>query len=338
VDDDFGFGDFGFGDFSFNDNIIAETETAADNSGDKIYTQDELFALLDKAGNLFRGMNANDLVRELKRQVNYDGAAYYEIPVDPQRYGVQSPDELRRLISNYLILLSGSMSAYANDPLEPTAIKSTVQLRTLGMTDSEEVFSEIERYVAANFPSDVKVTIGGTTKVEISLNNLVVQSQLSSLLISAICIFIIIAIANRSPVAGLLSIAPLSISVLINFAIMGFMGIKLNLGTSMVACVSVGVGIDYAIHCIEAYKREYRPGEETSDCLRRTFISSGKAIVIDAVSNGAGFAVLMFSRFTMLVDLGLLIALAMFSSALASLTLLPALLAVIKPKFIYSGS
>jgi predicted RND superfamily exporter protein len=114
------------------------------------------------------------------------------------------------------------------------------------------------------------------------------------------------------------------------------MGIKLNLGTSMVACVSVGVGIDYAIHCLEAYKREYRAGEGTYDCLRRTFISSGKAIVIDAVSNGAGFAVLMFSRFTMLADLGLLITLAMFSSALASLTILPALLAVIKPKFIVS--
>jgi predicted RND superfamily exporter protein len=340
--DDFGFGfgfddDFGFGDFALNDNAVTEPEASTDNSGDKIYTRDELFALLDKAGNLFRGMNANDLVWELKRQVNHEGASYFEIPVDPKRYGKKNSDELRQLIANYLVLLSGSIESYANDSLEPTAIKSTVQLRTVGMTDSEAVFSEIERYIAANFPSDVKVTMGGTTKVEISLNNLVVQSQLSSLLISAICIFIIISIANRSPVAGLFSLAPLSISVLINFAIMGFMGIKLNLGTSMVACVSVGVGIDYAIHCLEAYKREYRAGEGTYDCLRRTFISSGRAIVIDAVSNGAGFAVLMFSRFTMLADLGLLIAVAMFSSALASLTLLPALLAVIKPKFMANG-
>jgi predicted RND superfamily exporter protein len=143
-----------------------------------------------------------------------------------------------------------------------------------------------------------------------------------------------ISIANKSPVAGIFSIAPLSISILINFAIMGFTGIKLNLGTSMVACVSVGIGIDYAIHCLEAYKREYRDGEGTGDCLRRTFISSGKAILIDAVSNGLGFAVLLFSRFTMLADLGLLIAIAMFSGALVNLTLLPALLAVFKPKFV----
>jgi len=105
----------------------------------------------------------------------------------------------------------------------------------------------------------------------------------------------------------------------------------------MVASVSVGVGIDYTIHCLEAYKREFQAavngGTGGSDFLRRTFISSGKAIIINAVSVGAG-AVLLFSRFTMLADLGLLIAITMFSSALVSLTILPALLGVLKPKFV----
>jgi predicted RND superfamily exporter protein len=67
------------------------------------------------------------------------------------------------------------------------------------------------------------------------------------------------------------------------------------------------------------------------------FFSAGKAIVVNAVSVAAGFAVLLFSRFTMLADLGLLIAIAMLSSALASLTVLPILLLVIKPKFIYKN-
>jgi predicted RND superfamily exporter protein len=346
--DDFGFGfgdstdDFGFGDFGFNDSAVGNSpnaagqgETVADNSGDKVYTQDELFTLLDRAGSVSRDMNANDLVWELKRQVNYDGATYYEIPVNPKRYGKETPAELQRLIANYLVLLSGNISSYANDPLEPTSIKATVQLRTVGMTDSEAIFHEIERYVAANFPSDVNVTLGGSTMVEGSLNNLVVQSQLISLLISMLCIFIIISISNKSLIAGCVSIVPLSISMLVNFAVMGFVGIKLNLGTSMVAAVSVGVGIDYTIHCLEAYKREYKSRDGTGGFLWRVFFSSGKAIVVNAVSVGAGFSVLMLSSFTMLADLGLLIAIAMFSSALASLTVLPSLLLIIKPKFIY---
>jgi predicted RND superfamily exporter protein len=339
-DDDFGFGDFGFDDYSVDDNVIADTGTGTNSFGDKIYTTEDLFGLLDRAGNVFNGMNANDLVWELKRQVNYEGAAYYEIPRDPQRYGKQTHAELQRLIANYLVLLSGNISSYANDPLEPTAIKATVQLRTVGMTDSEAIFREIEQYVEANFPPDVKVTLGGTTMVEDSLNDLVVQSQLISVIISIMCIFIVISISNKSLIAGCVSIVPLTISMLINFAVMGFTGIKLNLGTAMVAAVAVGVGIDYTIHCLEAYKREWqaaKEGDGDGDFLWRAFISSGKAIIVNAVSVGAGFAVLMFSRFTMLADLGLLIALAMFSSALASLTVLPALLNVIRPKFIFSG-
>jgi predicted RND superfamily exporter protein len=343
--DGFGFddGDFGFGNFdqwegtgqggALDDYPPASTEETN-------YTRDELVALLDRAASQSRGMNANDLIWELKRRINYEGASYYEIPLDPKRYGKETPAELTRLIANYLVLLSGNISGYANDPLEPTAIKAMVQLRTLGMDDSEEVFREIEQYVSANFPNDVAVTIGGTTMVERSLNSLVVQSQLVSILFSLVCVFIIIAVSNKSLAAGCIGIAPLSISILLNFAVMGFAGIKLNLGTSMVAAVSVGVGIDYTIHCLEAYKREYRATGAGAarggdgDFLRRVFFSSGKAIIINAVSVGAGFAVLLASRFIMLGDLGLLIALTMFTNALVSPTVLPALLALFKPKFL----
>ncbi|GHV95099.1 antibiotic transporter [Spirochaetia bacterium] len=345
--DDFGFGfadgddSPGFANFGFDaaDDAAIDTVSGAEKSGgagddgEKIYTQSELLALFDRAGNQSRDMNANDLIWELKRQVNYEGTSYYEIPVDPKRYGKESPQELQRLISNYLVLLAGSIDNYANDPLEPTAVKSTVQLRTLGMYDSGKIFSAIDQYTRANIPSGVKVIVGGTTMVEQSINDLVVQSQLISVLVSIICVFIILAVSNRSLAAGCIGIAPLSISVLINFAVMGFAGIKLNIGTSMVASVSVGVGIDYTIHCMEAYKREYRISGG-GDFLRRTFLSSGKAIIINAVSVGAGFAVLLFSRFNMLGDLGLLIAITMFSSALISLTVLPALLILLKPKFI----
>ncbi|MCL1836981.1 MAG: MMPL family transporter [Treponema sp.] len=349
----FGFGDFGFGfddDFGFGFDDPSPSfassassappreefgdESSAVEDGEKFFTQSELAALFDRAGNRYRGLSADDLVWELKRQVNYEGASYYEIPADPARYGKEYPEELQRLVSNYLVLLSGNIGDYANDPLEPTAIKTMVQLRTLGMNDSEIIFAEIDRYVAANFPDDVNVTVGGTTMVERSLNSLVVQSQLISMFFAIICVFIIVSVSNKSLLAGCIGIAPLSLSVLLNFAVMGFVGIKLNLGTSMVASVSVGVGIDYTIHCLEAFKREYRASNGQGDYLMRTFISSGKAIVINAVSVGAGFAVLLFSRFNMLADLGLLIAITMFSSALVSLTLLPALLAVIKPKFV----
>jgi predicted RND superfamily exporter protein len=333
------FDDFGFGNFFDDDDFSEPSEvTGIDAEQDSVFSQQEFFAMLDKAASVSRNMSADDLVRGLKRQVNYKGEAYYEIPADPLRYGKETGQDLQKLISNYLVLLSGSISDYANDPLQPTAIKSTVQLRTIGMEDSQKIFDKIERYLKIHAPDDVTVTVGGTTMVEGSLNKLIVQSQLISVLISIICVFIIVSASNRSLIAGLIGIAPLSISVLINFAVMGFAGINLNLGTSMVASVSVGIGIDYAIHYLEAFKREYRNSEITgNDFLWRSFNSSGRAIIINAVSVGAGFAVLLFSKFNMLIDLGLLIAITMFTSALVSITVLPVLLVLLKPKFITKG-
>ncbi|MDR0689529.1 MAG: MMPL family transporter, partial [Spirochaetaceae bacterium] len=339
----FGFGfedeaaDAGFG-FGFEDEA-ADTgfeDEAGAGEPEKAYTPLELAAILDRAAGSGkdRNMNANELVREFHRLINYQGAAYYEVPRDPARYGKSSPEELGLLVSNYLVLLSGNIGDYANDPLEPTAIKSTIQMRTTGQEDTDAAIAEIHRFVGANFPKDLKVTVGGSALVEGSINRLVVQSQLSSVLLSLLAVFLIIALSNRSVVAGLIGIAPLSIAILINFAVMGFLGIKLNIGTAMVASISVGIGIDYTIHYMEAYKREYRAFGGGEKFLWKTFATSGKAIIINASSVGAGFAVLILSQFNMMRDLGLLIALTMGTSALVSLTVIPVLLILIKPKFI----
>jgi predicted RND superfamily exporter protein len=340
-DADEGFADFGFGFDAGADGFRAGDEAAAaekpfegDDFRTKTYTPEELAALFDRAAGKNLGMDANTLVNEIKRLVNYEGAAYYEVPTDPARYGKTTPEELQQLVSNYLVLLSGSISDYANDPLEPTAIKTTVQLRTVGQHDSNSAYREINNYIKANTPPGVKVTVGGVAMVEASLNTLVVQSQLISVIVSLLLVFIIISVSHRSPALGVVGIAPLSISILINFAVMGFLGIKLNIGTAMVASVSVGIGIDYTIHFLEAYKREYLASGGKGDFLRMAYATSGKAILINAASVGAGFAVLLFSRFNMLADLGFLIALTMGTSAIVSLTVIPVLLSLIKPKFI----
>jgi predicted RND superfamily exporter protein len=341
-------GDFGFG---FGD---VTTDSGYTEYVEEIYTIDAAplvdIALLDRAAGA-PNMSASDLVWEAKKLVNYEGASYYEIPVDPARYGKTDSAELSGLVSNYLVLLSGSIDDYANDSLEPTAIRTTVQLRTTGDTDTKAAIARMQSYIDANFPDTVKVKTGGPALVESALSGLVVQSQIISVAVSILMVFVIIAISNKSLMAGLIGSIPLIISILINFAVMGFMGIKLNLGTSLVASVSVGIGIDYTIHFIDAYKREYREVNRVSmrdllqtsttaihgdeeDVLRRAFEGSGKAIVINAVSVGAGFAVLALSQFNILADLGLLICLTMFTSALLSLTVIPALLSVLNPRFV----
>jgi predicted RND superfamily exporter protein len=333
--DDAGFG-FGFGDFDSTtvtaDPLYIEENESAYNLAQ--YSAADILSLMDTARGKHANMTANELVRELERLTNYGGFSYYEIPADPARYAKTSTEELQRLIANYLVLLAGNIDDYANDPLEPTAIKTVVQIRSPWQEDVDTVIHSINAYIAANFPDNVRVVIGGGAIAEGALSELVIHSQMISLIVSVVIVFIIIALSNRSLAAGFIAAVPLSLAILCNFAVMGFLNIKINLGTALISGVAVGIGIDYTIHFIEFFKREFQAG---GDFLRNTFLGTGKAIVINALSVGAGFAVLAFSRFRIIAQFGALVTLSMFITAFVSLTVIPALLTLIKPKFIYGA-
>jgi predicted RND superfamily exporter protein len=325
--DDFGFGEPDLAGSLEDTAVSSPLQPAADE--DRPLTPRMLAELFDKTAGI-----GGDLVWETKKLVNYEGAAYYEVPTDPVRYGKSSGEELQRLVSNYLVLLSGSIDSYANDSLEPTAIKSTVQLRTIGQKDTDRVVGAIRAYIEARFPQNVEVVVGGVALVEASTNNNVVQSVWTSMLIALVSMFIIISISNRSIAAGFIAVITLAVLILLNFAIMGFAGIKINIGTALISSLTMGIGIDYTIHYLEAFKRAYRTSIGGTDLLKQTYITSGVAIITDAVSVGAGFAVLVLSNFNMLAEFGLLVALSMLLSALAGLIIVPALLLFFKPRFV----
>jgi predicted RND superfamily exporter protein len=334
--------DFGFGTFEEAPDDMSQVAEDRGNVSDIAYTLDEysaadLISFLDRAAGKSAALNGSDLVREVKRLVNYDGFSYYEIPTDPARYGKTRPEELQRLVSNYLVLLAGDDdSGYSNDPIEPTAIKTMIQLRATGNREILAVIDTINGYIDANFPKNIRVIIGGSAIQEAAVTRLIVNAQIVSIAISVIMVLIIVGLSYRSCIAGIIAATPLAIAILCNFAIMGFLGIKLNIGTALIASIAVGIGIDYTIHFIEFFKHEYqRDHTQGDDFLRRTFIGCGKAIIINAVSVGAGFAVLAFSQFRILAEFGGLIALSMIITALVSLMVIPVLITTIKPQFIY---
>ncbi|MDR3301608.1 MAG: MMPL family transporter [Spirochaetaceae bacterium] len=292
-----------------------------------------LFAMLTTAAGKHATMSANELVRELERMSNYEGYAYYEIPAEPARYGKQTKEELAQLVANYLVLIGGQNdNSMSNDPLEPTAIETMILISSNWQHDAQNVMRQVNAYVAANFPKNVRVVVGGGPTQEGAISQLVTRSQISSMLMSIIIILLIVAISYKSIAAGLIATLPLVITILGNFAIMGFMQIPINMATALISSLTVGIGVDYTIHFIDAFKREYAAG---GDYLNRTFYGAGKAILINALSVGLGISVLAISQIGIMRQLGGLIGISMGLTAVASLTVIPVLLATVKPKFIY---
>lgn len=274
------------------------------------------------------------LTEEVEKAFNIRGKAYYEIPADVDKYAASSNEELKNLISQYLLLYSGSLDKFSDDSLEPSQVRMLIQIKESDTAIVAKILDDVDFYAGSHFPENITVEKSGIAEMTKALTDMITSSQIISLLTALAAVFIIVSIAYKSPYAGFFGIIPLFLSILMNFGLMGLVGINLDMITALVASIAIGVGVDYTIHFLSAYKYERLQSDDLNLVTKNTILSSGKGIITNAVSVGLGFAVLVFSKFVVLRFIGILVAIIMVTSSLAALTVLPALLNLIKPKFI----
>lgn len=354
--DDFGFGeddfssdfgdDFSFDDFGFDsDSYDSSSETPSDwtepnieykNKLKQITTVEDVLNMLSdayvKAGGKYA--TVEKMVDVIEREYNYNGKAYYEIPSDISKYPVVTKQDLEGVIDGYLTLLSGSLDRFLDDELNPKIMRVTCQLRNHSTQETGKIIVDAKQFAQEHFPEGYTLEATGAGEMEYTMTNMIVSSQISSLLISLISVFLIIAISFKSGWAGLLGAIPLALSILLNYMVMGFAGINLDLVTSIIASVAVGVGIDYTIHFLTTYKEERTKTDNLEEVTKQTFIKSGHGIVTNALAVGFGFLVLCFSKFLVLRYIGILVAIVMFTSSFLAMTIIPGVLNEFNPKFI----
>lgn len=345
------FGDIDFSDMDFGDfgdfNETTTTEEFIDTSIphpneeyikklEKTYTANEILNAFNNAYAIAGGKNANvdEIIDVLLSECNFAGKAYYEIPYDKAKYRVHNNEELKKVINGLIILLSGSLDEFADGNTSSKTMRITCQLRNHNTTNTGYIIKAAENYAKENFPEGYTLKATGSGEMEWTMTDMIVTSQLISLLISLLSVFIIITISFKSVWAGLVGAVPLAFTILLNYMMMGFTGINLDLITSIIASVAVGVGIDYTIHFLSTYKEERYKSCDIIVVTKETFKKSGHAIITNALAVGLGFIVLCLSKFIILRYLGILVAIVMFTSSFLAMTIIPGILNLADPKFI----
>lgn len=278
-------------------------------------------------------LSVSEFLDSLKRELNYRGAAYYEIPYDVEKYPVSTKEELKNIVSQYLLLYSGSLDSVLDANLEPKKAQIKIMMKTHDTAEIKSVIDDAKQFAAAHFPEGYTIEAAGIGELEVAMTAMAVSSQVSSLLLAIAIVFCILSIVYRSVIAGLIGAIPLCFSILLNFGIMSVTGISLDMVTSLVASIAIGIGIDYTVHFMNNYHNERLISSDLEQVTIQTLRNSGKGITINAFSVGCGFLVLCFSKFVVLRFVGFLVAVVMFTSSLAALTILPVLLNIFKPKF-----
>ena len=280
-----------------------------------------------------RELGVSEFIEALKREINYRGAAYYEIPEDIKKYSVSQKEELKNIISQYLLLYSGALDSLLDETLEPKKSRMQIIMRTHDTGKIKNVIQDAEYFASTHFPQGYTLEAAGLGELETAMTSMIISSQVSSLVLAVVIVFCILSLFYRSFIAGLIGAIPLGISILLNFGIMSLTGINLDMVTSLVAAIAIGIGIDYTVHFMNNYHNERIISEELTQVTLKTLRHSGKGIAVNAFSVGCGFLVMCFSKFVVLRFVGFLVAVVMFTSSVAALTILPVVLNIFKPSF-----
>ncbi len=158
-------------------------------------------------------------------------------------------------------------------------------------------------------------------------------TQIESTALALLAVTLLLILVFRSLRAGLLGIVPVGLTILVNFAVLGYFGIGLDSFTAMIASITIGLGIDYAIHFTHRFRKEFERSGDERTALITTLQTTGVAILINSFSVGAGFAVLLLAGGQHIRLLGGLTAIALLVSALFTLVVLPALTLLWKPRY-----
>ena len=116
---------------------------------------------------------------------------------------------------------------------------------------------------------------------------------------------------------------------------MGLLDIWLAIGTSMFAAIAIGIGVDFAVHTVDRLKYLLNEkGLPIKEAYNEFYKSAGRALLFNFLALALGFSVLMTSSVPPLSQFGFLVAVAVTVSFIGSLTLLPAIIYLAKPKFL----
>jgi len=113
---------------------------------------------------------------------------------------------------------------------------------------------------------------------------------------------------------------------------MGFLGTNINMSTSIIFTIAFGIAVDDTIHFLSKLKIEQRKGKSLIYSLKRTYLSTGKAIVLTTLILCGGFVSLIFSDFKSTFLIGVYVGLILFVAVITDLLLLPVILMGIKSR------
>ena len=228
-------------------------------------------------------------------------------------------------IKNFLI------KPYLVDDLGQTSItmriiETTPNLKRAELVERIRKFAETD---AGFKPEQVNFT--GMLVLYNNMLQSLFHSQIATIGVVFFAIMLMMVVLFRSIKIAFIAILPNILAASTVLGAMGLAGIPLDMMTTTIAAIVVGVGVDQAIQYFYRFRVEFGYTGSYVEAMHRSHASIGRAMYYTSVTIVVGFSILMLSQFIPSIYFGVLTAFAMFMAIVGSLTLLPKLILMMKP-------
>jgi len=212
-----------------------------------------------------------------------------------------------------------------------------VQLNSGDNVEMNSVARSAESYLEENgITPQFNANWFGLTYINVIWQDEMVSGMLSALLSSFAIVFILMTLLFRSPLWGVLSMIPLSLTIALIYGIIGLVGKDYDMPVAVLSSLSLGLAIDYAIHFLARSRDLYKIHGNWNDTLSAMFGEPARAITRNIIVIGVGFMPLLLAPLVPYQTVGLLISSILVTAGATTLILLPALMTLLKGKLFKS--
>jgi len=214
-----------------------------------------------------------------------------------------------------------------------------VQMKGGDNREMQRIEDRLAAFVQANPPPEgLSLRLSGLTYINKIWQDLMVTGMLKAVLGSFLVVFLLMLLEFRSLTVGALAMVPLSGSIVLTYGLVGWIGLDYNMPIAVCAALTLGLGIDFAIHFLQRFKTHVVESRDAALTNQHMFGEPGRAIARNAIIITIGFLPLTLSTLSPYITVGLFFASLMFFCTLSTLFVLPSALRFLGPRIIRGGA
>lgn len=256
--------------------------------------------------------------------------------------GIKSIDSLiSTMTSNEVETYEDKITAISNIPIKlQSNFVSKDHSEALMILNIEQLSTEDSKLLIENINqelenSNMKATLTGKTVLDVEMVAGLTEGRITMTLLGLGLVFAALLVIYRNVFKAIIPLIPVVVIIGISSGVMYALGINYTPITATLGALVLGMGTEMTIMVLERYVEERNQGLLKKEAIEKAVGQIGKAVMASGLTTVGGFSVLMFSKFVILQDFGLMTMINISLALISTFIVLPPVI-VIFDRFIVS--